>query len=80
MVQFCDRFYDDNESNSDQSNDDDISAYDPQKSWEISDYIVCIDGVGVSTNKAISNLPKQFYCYRHVYDDTKSPKCNKSTI
>ena len=59
MVQFCDRFSDDNESNSDQSNDDDISSYDPQKSWKISDYIVCIDGVGVLTNKAISNLPKR---------------------
>ena len=31
LVQFCDRFSDDNESNSDQSNDDGISAYDPQK-------------------------------------------------
>ena len=36
LVQFFDRFSDDNESNSDQSNDHNISAYDPQKSWEIS--------------------------------------------
>ena len=33
LVQFCNIFSDDNESNSDQSNDDDISAYDPQKNW-----------------------------------------------
>ena len=59
LVQFCNRFSDDNESNSDQSNDDEISAYYPQTSWEISDYVVCIDGVGVLTNKALSNLPKK---------------------
>ena len=31
MVQFCNRFAVDNESNSYQSNDDEINAYDPQK-------------------------------------------------
>ena len=31
LVKCCDRFSDDDESNSDQINDDDISAYDTQK-------------------------------------------------
>ena len=51
-VQFCDRFSDIDESQTNNS-DSDNSAYEPKSAWKVSYYIVCIDNVGIFKDKAI---------------------------
>ena len=41
--------------------------YEPQKAWEISNYIVCIDGLGLLTNTSISNLPPRNFIFIHPH-------------
>ena len=51
-LQFCDRFSDVDESLTD-NNDSENRDYEPKSTWKVSDYIVCIDKVGILIDKAI---------------------------
>ena len=66
-LQFCDRFSDVDESLTDNS-DSENSDYEPKSTWEVSDYIVCIDKVGILTDKAISNLPNTFFVVIYAHE------------
>ena len=45
-----------------------MSDYEPKSTWEVSDYIVCIDKVGIFTDKAISNLPNTFFVVIYAHE------------